>query len=499
MQHYTMRIGDRWVDTDERYDIVNPATGEVVATLAKGRAEHVDAAVDAAWQAYRESGWRETPMARRAEIIETVAARMAERAGELGELAARENGTPIRIAQGLAVGLPIAHMQYFARLARNYQWEQPVEAVGTMTGTIRREPLGVVGGIVPWNFPLLLAVWKAVPAILTGNSVVLKIDEKTPSGTTVLAELLLEAGLPDGVLNIVSGDGDGVGEHLAGHPEVRKISFTGSTATGRKVMVAASGNLKQLTLELGGKGANIILDDADLDLAVDGSLWAFLVHAGQACESGTRLLVPDSLHDEVVGRLVARARQLKVGDPVDPGTDIGPVITARQRDTIMGYLAKATGEGASVAYQADLDEETYARGNWVPPTILTDVTNDMRIAAEEVFGPVLSVIRYHDDAEAVAIANDSEYGLVNGVWSTDLDRARKVAEQLESGTVWVNDWHNLNEKLPYGGYKQSGFGRELGPDALDEYTQEKAITYETSGRSERAGWALLFGADAASS
>ncbi|AHK36187.1 betaine aldehyde dehydrogenase [Rhodococcus opacus PD630] len=491
--HYQMLIGGQWVDTDERYEVVNPATGALVATLARGEVKHVDAAVDAAARAYATSGWRERTMSERADLIDSVAAKLAERAEELALLAAQENGTPVRLAQGLAVGYPIAHMQRFATLARSYQWERSVEDEDSASGSILREPLGVVGGIVPWNFPLLLAVWKTIPAIATGNSVVLKIDEKTPIGTTILAETLMEAGLPDGVLNIVTGDGDSVGEHLAGHPRVRKISFTGSTATGRKVMSAASNNVKQITLELGGKGANIVLDDADLDLAVDGSLWAFLVHAGQACESGTRLLVHDSIHDNFVSRLVARARRLRIGDPTDLGTDLGPVINPRQRDRILGYIESAKEEGATLAFQGTLDGPAFERGNWVPPTIFTDVTNDMRIASEEIFGPVLSVIRYNDVDEAVELANDSEYGLSAGVWSGNEKRAREVAHRLEAGTVWINDWHNLSGALPFGGYKQSGFGRELGPDALDEFTNQKAISIDRSGREARTGWGLLFG------
>ncbi|PBC36010.1 aldehyde dehydrogenase [Rhodococcus sp. ACPA4] len=492
--HYQMLIGGQWVDTDERYEVINPATGALVATLAKGGVKHVDAAVEAAAQAFATSGWRERPMAEKADLIDAVAAKLSERAEELALLAAQENGTPVRLAQGLAVGYPIAHMQRFANLARSYEWERTVvEADGSVAGSIRREPLGVVGGIVPWNFPLLLAVWKTIPAIATGNSVVLKIDEKTPIGTTILAEALMDAGLPDGVFNLVTGDGDSVGEHLAGHPRVRKISFTGSTATGRKVMSAASNNVKQVTLELGGKGANIILDDADLDLAVDGSLWAFLVHAGQACESGTRLLVHDSIHDDFVSRLVARARQLRIGDPTKIGTDLGPVINSRQRDRILEFIESAKQEGASLAFQGTLDGPLFEQGNWVPPTVFTDVTSDMRVASEEIFGPVLSVLRYHDIDEAVALANDSEYGLSAGVWSTDEGRAREVVNRLEAGTVWINDWHNLSGALPFGGYKQSGFGRELGPDALDEFTNQKAISIDRSERSDRVGWGLLFG------
>lgn len=346
--HYRMFIGGEWVDSEERYELVNPATEAVVATAAKGNTGHVDAAVAAAKASFERGEWRNTAPARRADVLDAVVTAMTDRMDELTELGTIENGAPLRLSQALSVGFPLMHIRYFAELLRKYDWERPGPVTGQVlhTGFVRREPIGVCAGIVPWNFPWVLTVWKAIPAIAAGNSVVIKADEKTPRGAVELVTLLRDAGLPDGVYNVVTGDGDTVGAHLVAHPDVRKVSFTGSTATGRKVMHAASDTIKRVTLELGGKGPNIVLDDADLDIAVDGSIYAFLMHAGQACESGTRLLLPDSVHDEFVARLISRIQTLKIGNPLDPATDVGPVMSATQRDRILGYIERGKQEGA---------------------------------------------------------------------------------------------------------------------------------------------------------
>lgn len=491
MPHYKLLIGNDHVDTAKHYEVISPSSGETIATVAKGDVEHVDQAVAAAESAFRDSGWRETPPHDRAEIIARAADAIAARAEEISTLSARENGTPVRLAQGLSVGFPIAHMQYFAELARAFVAERPAYVNGSVTAVMRREPIGVVAGIVPWNFPLLLAVWKAVPAILAGNSIVLKVDEKTPATAFILAEVLRDAGLPPGVFNIITGEGERVGGHLTAHPRVRKISFTGSTATGREVMRNAAANVKQVTLELGGKGANIVLADADLELAVDGTLWAFLLHAGQACEAGTRLFVHASIYDEFVERLVRRAGELTVGDPTDPGTDIGPVMNATQRARIESLIDSAIQEGAKLEFQGKLSGSAHDTGQWVPPTIFTNVNPTMRIAAEEIFGPVLSVMRFDDVDAVIDEANATEYGLSAGVWSRDIALATELAGRLESGTVWINDWHNLLGQLPFGGYKQSGFGREMGPNALVAFTNEKVISIDHSGLAERAAWTLV--------
>lgn len=490
MTHYSLFIYGKSVDTDETYDVVSPGDGTVIATLAKGGTAEVDAAVEAAAAAFASSGWRETPMHERAAVIDRAADAIEARAEEISLLASRENGTPVRLAQGLSVGFPVMHIRYFADLARRHVTDQPTMVSGSVVGIIRREPIGVVAGIVPWNFPLLLTVWKSIPAIAAGNSVVLKADEKTPSTALILAEVLKAAGLPDGVFNVITGDGAEVGGHLTKHPKVRKVSFTGSTATGRTVMANAAERVKKVTMELGGKGANIVLPDADLDLAVDGSLWAFLVHAGQACESGTRLFVHRTIYREFVDRLVQRASQLTIGDPTDMSTDIGPLMNRAQRERVEGFIDSGKKDGATVAFQAELPADLNREGMWVPPTIFTDVTPDMKITTEEIFGPVVSVMAYDDIDAVVAEANTSEYGLSAGVWTTDYTVAMDLAHRLEAGTVWINDWHALSGQLPFGGVKQSGFGREMGPNAINEYTNEKSIAIDYSGRDARAAWGL---------
>ncbi|MFG2658528.1 aldehyde dehydrogenase family protein [Streptomyces sp. NPDC048425] len=494
--HYRMFIGGEWVDSEKQYDLINPATEEVIGTAARGTTEHADAAVAAARRTFEDGVWRDTPPVERAAVLDRVVATLTSRMDELAELGSRECGFPLRLSQAICVGFPLMHIQHYADLTRGYAWERPGPVTGQVLSTqlVRREPIGVCVGIVPWNFPLVLAVWKAIPALAAGNSVVIKTDEKTPIAALELATILRDAGLPDGAYNVVTGDGETVGAHLVAHPDVRKVSFTGSTQVGREVMRNAADTIKRVTLELGGKGPNIVLDDADLDAAVDGSLYAFLLHAGQACESGTRLLLPSELHDEFVRRLVARLKTLNIGNPLDPATDIGPVMSAAQHERILGYIDRGTKEGATLVHGGGTpDGPGFDKGYWVEPTVFTDVTNDMCIAREEIFGPVLAVLRYDSLDEAIKIANDTEYGLSAGVWSQDVQRALDVARRLQAGSVWINDWHNISQHMPFGGFKQSGTGRELGPDALDEFTEQKAITVDLTGRVDRRAYGLVLG------
>ena len=495
IRRYSMLIGGDWVDTDERFEIRSPATEELVASVAKGGLEHTDRAVAAARAAHADGRWRLTPPAERAAVLDAIADRLTERIDELAVTEALENGAPVRQAGAFQIGFSIAHLRYFAGQARSYAFERPGPLLRVPTlasGITRREPIGVCAAIVPWNFPLLLAMWKIGPALAAGNTIVIKPDERTPLTLLEFATIAQESGLPPGVLNVVPGEGPVVGARLASHPDVRKIAFTGSTAVGREIMRLAAGNIKRLTLELGGKGPNIILDDADLDLAADGTLFACLMNQGQACESGTRAIVAAAVHDKFVERLIARAATIKVGDPLDPATDFGPVISAKARDRILRYIETGVAEGATLAYGGGMPAGArFERGFWVEPTIFTDVRNDMTIAREEIFGPVLAVIRAESTDQAIQIANETEYGLSAGVWSTDNQRALDVAGQLEAGTVWVNDWHMVNAAYPFGGYKQSGLGRELGPHALDEYTEEKFVHLDLSGRLDRRAYPLL--------
>ncbi|MBR7194671.1 aldehyde dehydrogenase [Gordonia sp. SCSIO 19800] len=494
--HYRMFIGGQWVDTDDHYEVISPADESLVATVAKATTDHVDAAVAAAKAAFDAGVWRDRPPVERAALLDVVAGKLADRMDELALLNSRETGIPVRASAGIAVGFPLMHIQHYAELTRTYEWTRP-QAIGGVvlhTGFIQKEPVGVCAGIVPWNFPGLVTVWKSIPAIAAGNSVVIKTDEKTPTFALELAQILSDAGLPDGVFNVVVGDGPVVGDHLVGHPDVRLVSFTGSTATGRRVMATASKTVKRVLLELGGKGPNIILDDADLDTAIDGSIYAFLLHAGQACESGTRLLVPSARKDEIVERLTARIATLKQGDPTDPTTDVGPLMSQAQKDRVLNYIDSGRAEGGTVVAGGGVPEgPEFEKGYWVAPTVFVDVENSMKIACEEIFGPVLSVLTYDSVDEAVKIANDTEYGLSAGVWSRSISTALEVAGRLEAGSVWINDWHNISQVMPFGGYKQSGTGRELGPDALDEFTQDKAITVDLSGGVENRAYGLVLG------
>ena len=348
-----MLIGGDWVDADERFEIRSPATEELVASVAKGGLEHADRAVAAARAAHADGRWRQTPPAQRAALLDAIADRLTERIDELAVLEALENGAPVRQAGAFQIGFSIAHLRYFAGQARSYAFERPGPLLRVPTladGIVRREPMGVCAAIVPWNFPLLLAMWKIGPALAAGNTIVVKPDEHTPLTLLEFAAIATECGLPPGVLNVVPGEGPVVGARLASHPDVRKIAFTGSTAVGREIMRMAAGNIKRLTLELGGKGPNIVLDDADLDLAADGTLFACLMNQGQACESGTRVIVADAVHDKFVERLIERAATITVGDPLDPATDFGPVISAEARDRILRYIDSGVAEGATLAY-----------------------------------------------------------------------------------------------------------------------------------------------------
>ena len=495
VRRYAMLIDGEWVDTDDRFEIRSPATEEVVASVAKGDLAHTDRAIAAASAAHADGRWRRKPPHERAAVLSAIAERLTEQAGDLAVLEALENGAPVRQAGAFQIGFSIAHLRYFADQARSYAFERtgPELRMPTLAnGIVRREPVGVCAAIVPWNFPLLLAMWKIGPALAAGNTMVVKPDEHTPLTLLEFARVAQECGLPAGVLNVVPGEGPVVGARLASHPDVRKIAFTGSTAVGREVMRLAAGNVKRITLELGGKGPNIVLDDADLELAADGTLFGCLMNQGQACESGTRIIVADAVHDRFVERLIERAKTISIGDPLDMATDFGPVISAEAQDRILGYIETGRKEGATLAYGGGRPGgPQFERGFWVEPTIFTDVSNDMTIAREEIFGPVLAVIRAESTESAIAIANDTEYGLSAGVWSTDNARALDVAGQLEAGTVWINDWHMVNAAYPFGGYKQSGLGRELGPHALDEYTEEKFVHVDLSGRLDRRAYALL--------
>jgi len=495
VKHYQMYIGGEWVDSEGVYEIVNPATEEIVGTAAHGTVEHADRAVEAARASFDDGAWRRMEPAERSRVMVAISDRMSDEMGELCELEALCNGATIRQAGGFHVGFAISHFHYFAELAATSRFEEPQPTIVYPTlsrNTITKEPIGVCAGIVAWNFPLLLAMWKLGPGLAAGNSMIIKPDEKSPLTLLEFCRFAEECGLPPGVLNVVTGEGPEVGARLASHPDVDKVAFTGSTEVGREIMRLASGTVKKVTLELGGKSPNIVLDDADVQTAVDGALFGCWLYSGQACESVTRLLLPEALHDEFVARLIERAETLKIGDTMDYDTDVGPVVSRAQQERILGYIESGKEEGATVVFGGGVPEGAgFEKGFWVEPTIFTGVRNDMRIAQEEIFGPVLSIMTYADEDEAVAIANDSIYGLAAAVWTADNERGLEMAGRLRAGTVWINDVHMVNCAMPFGGYKQSGVGRELGPHALDAYLETKNVHLDLSGRLDRRVYDVL--------
>ncbi len=492
MRRYKLFIDGEFVGSHSgrTFDSVNPFNQEIVASVARAGTEDVRAAIGAARKAFDGGPWPRMKREERSALLKAVSDKINERQKDLVALEVADSGSTVRKAKE-DVYLSARTMNYYSRLAA-LELVEPVEGLskpGFSLNTIIREPVGVVGAIIPWNFPLKMAIWKIGPALAAGNTIVLKPSELTPSTAVELASIIRDVGFPNGVVNIVPGYGEDAGEELVKNPNVDKISFTGSTAVGKKVMALASGNLKKVTLECGGKSANIVLDDADLDLAVDGAMYAIFYHQGQCCEAGTRLLLPRSRHDEFVERLVAKTKKIRLGDPADAATDMGPVISKKQQDRILEYIEKGIKDGATLLTGGGAPKDhALSKGFFVEPTIFANVDNKSTIAQEEIFGPVLSVIPYGTDDEAVALANDSVYGLGGGVWSRDNERSMNIARRLRTGTVWINEWHLISERAPFGGYKQSGVGREFGLDGLKEYTETKHLHVDQLGTRDKKFW-----------
>lgn len=483
---YLMCIDGKLVDcaSKKTIEVLNPANEEVVGTVPHAAPEDVDAAVKAARKAFDSGVWSDLPPAKRAEAMMKIVELLNERQQVLMDLVMKETGGTAMKA-GVEVGLNMQLLTYYADLIRSplrydVGFVSPMadEVAAYSHGFVQRAPHGVCAGIVPWNFPFVLGVGlKLAPALAAGNTFVLKPPSEAPLATIEFARMVQETGiLPPGVLNVITGSGAVAGEALASHPMVDKVGFTGSTEVGRRIMELAGPTIKVTTLELGGKSANIILDDADLDLAIDGSLFGFLFHAGQVCISGTRMFAPRSRYDEILQRLADRASKIIVGDPADPQTNVGPVISRAQKEKIASYIQSGIEEGARLIFGGKpLQGKTFEKGFWVQPTIFADVRNDMKIAREEIFGPVLSVIPYETVDDAIQMANDTIYGLAGGVWSTNISRAVDVAKRLRTGTVWVNTWHTQGCNTPFSGWKQSGLGTELGVEGLLAYTRPKYI------------------------
>ncbi len=456
----------------ETFQTINPATGEVVATVAKASQEDAERAVQAAREAFDFGKWKQYPVNRRAQVLNKIAAIMRSRFNEIVELEMLDTGKSLGTAQG-QVNQAIEDFEFYAGAIVGHRG-----AVNNMPGQFHnyteKEPVGVCAQIVPWNYPLMMAAWKIAPAIAVGCSVIVKPASLTPLTAIVLGEICLEAGVPAGVVNIIPGSGKDVGNYLVEHQQVDKVAFTGSTPVGKGIMEKASQTLKRVTLELGGKSPNLIFEDADIDAAVDGSLYGIFYNSGQSCEARSRLYVHKDIYNEFLEKFVAKTKAIKLGDPFDKGTHMGAIIDQDQLNTIDGYVKSAIEEGATILTGGKVAAvEGFENGFW--PTIITDVTQSMKVVREEIFGPVVVVMPFSDEKEAIRLANDSEFGLGSAIWSKDGARATRVANQIQAGIVMVNCPFSAMPGTPFGGYKQSGFGRELCIETLDLYTETKSI------------------------
>ncbi|MEW6509950.1 MAG: aldehyde dehydrogenase family protein [Bacteroidota bacterium] len=492
LRHYQLFINDQFVPAagGRTFVSTNPFTGEPHAECARAGAEDAQKALRAARMAFDSGPWPRMTREERSGHLKRLSDKINQNSALLVDLEVADSGSTLKKAKE-DIYLSARSMNGFAKLALVDLTEQldGVSRPGFSTNLLVREPVGVVGAIIPWNFPLKMAVWKLGPALAAGNTVVLKPSEETPVTAMELAGLVHEAGFPPGVVNIITGFGEEAGAELCRNPLVDKIAFTGSTEVGRQVMANAAGTLKKVTLECGGKSANVVLDDADLDMAVAGGVYAMFYHQGQCCEAGTRLFLPSPLADRFLEAMVALIRKMRIGDPADPHTDIGPLISRAQQETVLRYIEQGKKAGGRLITGGGIPKEpSCARGWFVEPTIFDRVDNRWPIAQEEIFGPVLCVIRYDAVGDAIMMANDSMYGLGAGVWSGNRERALDVARQLRAGTVWINEWHLLNERAPFGGFKQSGIGREFGIEGMKEYTEAKHLHIDEVGRRDKKTW-----------
>ncbi len=475
MLEYKIYINGEFRDSSNKgtMDAVNPYDRTVFAKLAKSTVEDAKLAIKSARNAFDSGVWNGLTNEERSTIIKQIADKIKENSAILQELEIKESGSTYKKSKD-DMFLTYRAVSTFAKLALTDLNETlDISKEGVSKNLLVREPVGVVSAIIPWNFPLQMAVWKIAPALAAGCTIVLKPATETSVSALELAKLIDSTDLPKGVVNIITGDAE-VGEEMVTNPMVDKVAFTGSTEIGKKVMSLASATMKNVTLELGGKSASIILDDADLDLAIDGSAYAGYFHNGQCCVAGSRLILTNKNYDEVVDRLKIKIAKMKIGNPKDKDTDIGPLVSDNQQKRVLEYIEIGKKEGAKLVYGGGVPKG-FEQGCFVEPTLFTDVNNDMRIAQEEIFGPVIAVIKAKDENDAIQIANASNFGLAGGVWSLDNERAMNVAKKLRAGTIWINEWHLLNDKAPFGGYKQSGIGRELGIEGLKAYTEVKHI------------------------
>jgi acyl-CoA reductase-like NAD-dependent aldehyde dehydrogenase len=494
LNKYELLLGGVWEKPHSgKYETaMNPSNGEPVAQYAA--ADKIDAqkAIDIAHEAFERGEWSLLSFGERAGVLKKATEIMKKEAEELSQLEMTNGGKPLRQSTFFDVPISTACVEYYATLEvrdAKREIEQP-DFPGTF-GIIDHEPYGVVAAIVPWNLPLLMASWKTAPALLAGNSIVLKPSYLTPLSALEFGRIMYEAGLPRGILSVVPGTGREVGSELACNNHVDVLSFTGSTETGKEVMRLASSNVKKVLLELGGKSPNIVFDDADIDRAVRGAMFGVFLHSGQLCESGTRLLLSEAIYDTFMRKLKTRTELMRIGPTDSMETDIGPLVSKEQLGRVESYIASGKEEGATMLTGGAVNDQRLRAGYYVNPTIFTDVRPEMKIWQEEIFGPVLSVMKFTSEEEAVRVANDTMYGLAAGVWSSNVERALRVGSRIRAGTIWINDYHLLTAYAPRGGYKQSGFGRELGEDGLHEYMQTKHYFVNKSGELEETAYSLI--------
>ena len=489
MRDIKLFINNQFVDGAKTADGMNPATGDKIATVHLPSLTQIDQAVDAAEAAFYGAEWRACDVEKRAKLLEAIAEKLKERRNEFTELEIQDSGSCVRKAKA-DVANASSYFKVLAGQLRKFPFEVKDEAAsrpGFSQNFRAYAPVGVCAQVIPWNFPLVMAAWKIGPVIASGCTTVLKSAQDTPVTAALLAEVIRDVGVPAGVVNIITG-GAAEAEHLLKNPKVRKVAFTGSTAVGKTIMKNASHKLQRVSLELGGKSANILLDDADLSIAVDGALYAFLYHSGQACDSGTRLFVQEGVWPAFKEALLKRVADVKVGVPEDPATGYGPVINQRQFDRIMGYIEGAKKEGAKLLYGGTrATGGALDKGHYIQPTIF-EAGPDHTVWREEVFGPVLAVTVFKTEEEAIRMANRSEYGLAGAVWSKDAARARRVAMELETGTVWINEYHLLNPGMPFGGYKESGISREMGTEGLLAYLEVKHLWVSDCDERTKKPW-----------
>lgn len=471
-------IGGRWVEaaSGRTFETIDPATETVITRCAAAGPEDVDNAVRAARAAF-DGPWSRMSPSERGRLLWRIADLIERDAGTLAELETLDNGKPLQLSRDDDLPMTVDHFRYFAGWATKIEGETiPVSSGQQYFNYTVREPVGVVGQIIPWNYPIMMAAWKLAPALACGNCCILKPAEQTPLTAIWLGRIMQEAGMPDGVVNILTGLGEEAGAAIAAHDGIDKVAFTGSTEVGRSILRASAGNLKQVSLELGGKSPNIIFADADLDAAVAGAATAIFYNMGQDCAAGSRLFVERRVHDQVVEGMAEQARGLRLGNGFEPGVDQGPLVSREQYEKVLGYLEEGAREGAHAAAGGNRAQVGgFEHGYFVQPTVFRDASNSMRIAREEIFGPVVTVIPFHDLNDAVFQANATRYGLGAGVWTRDVKKAHQAARALRAGTVWINCYNIYDAASPFGGYKESGFGRELGRHVLDMYTQVKSV------------------------